>query len=315
MTGFYDFNNTCIACHYTCLNCTSNTVSTCFACDAAKFRSYNSTAKTCPCNSGYFDPFTTPISTPTCQLCDSKCATCELTLTRCLSCRATDFRELVSNACPCIFGYVDVAGICTICHYSCDSCSGPLASDCLTCNMTARFQSSTSCLCRPGTYDDGMQELCLSCHVQCVECTAGTNDSCTVCDAAMKRVIPATTPNFCYCMSHYYDSGPAACSTCFSQCDTCQYNSTYCLTCNASQFRVINSSHKCQCSPHYYDTGADICLTCASQCYECAVLSTNCISCPVLRTLVNNTCPCVSNYYNDPITGNCLQCGILCQLC
>jgi hypothetical protein len=85
--------------------------------------------------------------------------------------------------------------------------------------MTDRYQSNTSCLCRPGTYDNGMQYSCLPCHVQCVTCDGGTNSSCLGCDASMKRVIAsATTPNFCNCMTHYYDEGPAACSTCFSQC-------------------------------------------------------------------------------------------------
>ena len=245
MVGFYDFNNSCVACHYTCLNCTTNTPTACLNCDASRFRTFNSATGTCPCNNGYFDLLSTPTPTPACQPCDFRCATCELTLTRCLSCRASDFRELVSNACPCIFGYADVAGVCTACHYSCESCSGPLATDCLTCNMTARFPSGTSCLCRPGTYDDGMQEHCPPCHIHCVECTAGTNDSCTVCDASMKRLAPATTPGFCFCMGHYFNSGPAACSTCFSQCATCEYNATHCLTCNASQFRVANSLHVC----------------------------------------------------------------------
>lgn len=64
------------------------------------------------------------------------CATCELTSTKCLSCRASDNRELISNSCNCVFGYVDVAGVCTACHYSCDTCSGTLATNCLSCNMT-----------------------------------------------------------------------------------------------------------------------------------------------------------------------------------
>ena len=118
-----------------------------------------------------------------------------------------------------MFGYVDVGVvICAACHYSCDTCSGVLATDCLTCNMTARYTSSTSCLCRPGFYDDGMQEPCPACHVQCVTCQDGTNATCTVCDASMKRALAAAAPNYCNCMSHYYDVGPAACATCFSQC-------------------------------------------------------------------------------------------------
>ena len=93
------------------------------------------------------------------------------------------------------------------------------------------------------------------------------------------------------------------------------YNSTYCLTCYVSQFRTINASHVCSCLTNYYDTGADVCLTCANPCYECSIISTNCTSCPVLRTLVNNTCVCINNYYEDLTNGSCIQCGILCQLC
>ncbi len=118
MTGYYDFADVCYKCHYTCLNCTSNAVNNCLACNqVSHFRSFNSTSSQCECMSGYYDIYVP--ATAICASCDVTCATCTTTATFCLSCRAADNRVLLSNACPCKFGYVDVSGSCVLCHYSC----------------------------------------------------------------------------------------------------------------------------------------------------------------------------------------------------
>lgn len=118
-TGYFDYLNACTLCHYTCLNCTNNTQFSCLNCNAAQFRTFNSSTMECLCKDGYYDPMTTPVSTPTCQTCNPTCLTCSLLSTYCLTCNPLAFRELLNNSCPCIAGYVNVAGVCKLCHYSC----------------------------------------------------------------------------------------------------------------------------------------------------------------------------------------------------
>jgi hypothetical protein len=63
---------------------------------------------------------------------------------------------LLSNACPCKDGYVDVNGTCTLCHYSCLTCNGLLPTQCLSCNTTYRYALNTTCLCADGSFDNGL---------------------------------------------------------------------------------------------------------------------------------------------------------------
>lgn len=118
MTGYYDFADVCHKCYYTCLNCTGNAVNNCLACNqVTNFRAFNASTNQCDCMDGYYD-IALP-QTPICASCDVTCATCVTSSTFCLSCRSTDNRVLLANACPCVFGYVQVTGSCVPCHYSC----------------------------------------------------------------------------------------------------------------------------------------------------------------------------------------------------
>jgi hypothetical protein len=89
--------------------------------------------------------------------------------TYCTSCNNASLRILTGNKCPCIDGYADVSGTCLPCIYSCITCIGVAANQCLTCNLTERIASSgstpKSCDCALGTYDDGMNIRCKPCHI------------------------------------------------------------------------------------------------------------------------------------------------------
>lgn len=123
ITSFYEYNNLCYACHYSCLNCTNNTATSCISCKTTTaFRDFHSATNMCICKDGYFEK-----NVAVCGICDFTCLTCSLAATNCTTCSPTEYRILVGNSCPCIDGYVDVLGNCTVCHYSCLTCNGILA--------------------------------------------------------------------------------------------------------------------------------------------------------------------------------------------
>ena len=154
VTGYFDYNYVCYACHVSCLNCTNSTATTCLSCKAAQFRSFDSASNKCICNPGYFD--TGSSTNGTCALCDPTCLTCITLATTCTTCSSAANRYLLSNACPCKDGYVDVNGTCTLCHYSCLTCNGLLPTQCLSCNTTYRYALNTTCLCADGSFDNGL---------------------------------------------------------------------------------------------------------------------------------------------------------------
>lgn len=54
--------------------------------------------------------------------------------------------------------------ICKVCHYSCETCTSDTDDTCIDCNTTIRFLDNNHCLCRTGTFDNGIEEDCKTCH-------------------------------------------------------------------------------------------------------------------------------------------------------
>lgn len=106
---------------------------------------------------GYYD------SGPTnCPACNALCLTCVTTATTCTSCDSTLHRTILGTTCICMDGYVLITGVCQPCHYSCLTCSGLLATNCITCDTSIRLYvaATTSCICLNGTYDDTTLQSC-----------------------------------------------------------------------------------------------------------------------------------------------------------
>ncbi len=75
--------------------------------------------------------------------------------------------------------------ICPACHYSCRSCTGPSASQCIDCaNTTFRTVLINSCVCNPRYYDLSPNSICASCHYTCYTCSSGTSTTCLTCLAS-----------------------------------------------------------------------------------------------------------------------------------
>ena len=66
----------------------------------------------------------------------------------------------MNDECVCKTGYYQVNSftiLCEICAYTCETCNGGTATDCLTCNSAKNRVTNNAggCVCKDGYYDDG----------------------------------------------------------------------------------------------------------------------------------------------------------------
>lgn len=119
--------------------------------------------------------------------CLAGCATCEgLNCDLCLSCPTG--KNLYQQSCliQCPFGYYsynDSFGqVCGVCNPSCRSCSGPLSTNCLSCNIPQYLFNNTCVDTCPSRfhYADSINYICPSCYQTCLRCTGPNDTQCTV---------------------------------------------------------------------------------------------------------------------------------------
>ena len=123
MAGYYDgspSSETCLPCLYSCLTCWG-TNTYCTSCDNSVMLRSNSTSNnTCTCNPGTYDA-----GIPICQPCYTTCQTCNgPTRGNCLNCSSISLRYLNGSTCLCNSGYYDLNDVCTLCNYTCATCTG-----------------------------------------------------------------------------------------------------------------------------------------------------------------------------------------------
>jgi proprotein convertase subtilisin/kexin type 5 len=306
--GFYDdgTSNVCPRCHYSCLTCDMVT-------PANRYFNVN----TCPCLTGFYDA-----NSQVCMPCHYSCqtATCNGgSSTSCASCNTAKNRAALHSSfvCPCAPGYYDIGvETCTLCHYSCLTCSGT-NTNCLTCDATKfRSYSSGSKTCPCNTrYYDALVPLCAACDSTCWTCSGALAINCLSCDPAAQRT---KVGNSCPCAVYYYDLN-RVCTACFYTCLTC-VNSTSigCSTCNSTAKRVYNAtSGECYCSAGYVDTGSQICPACYTGCLTCSGTANTCVTCHNNpgRYLAGASCLCQSNYVDFLSNGVCTLCHYSCLTC
>ena len=188
-------------------------------------------------------------------------------------------------------------GFCTLCTYSCLTCSGSLTTNCVLCPAT-RVLTGTSCVCLAGYYDDGIDATCQACDATCLTCNSGMADACTSCSATQYRFLSPSPVGSCLCNSAYYDSGSPLCQLCSPVCLTCWASPNNCSSCdNTLDHRIITANNTCVCESGYVDVGATACSACFSTCLTCSVLPNNCTSCTLDRTLVAGVCVCISGMF------------------
>ena len=98
----------------------------------------------------------------------------------CIECKLSMGREVVNSKCYCAKGYFNnnSTGIdCQECHSTCETCSGPEPTDCLSCDGFYLYEDGSCGPCPDGTYLEGTE--CLECMELCAICTS--EDECTNC--------------------------------------------------------------------------------------------------------------------------------------
>ncbi|KAM3133120.1 hypothetical protein pb186bvf_014837, partial [Paramecium bursaria] len=333
-----NFDEACVAdittCHYSCLTCYGIANNQCLTCPLSSFRTLN--ADLCECNSTYGDA-----GQAVCVLCHSSCLTCNGTQdNQCLSCDSALDRTLNGSTCPCSSGYNSLAnsGVCTInyspCHYSCDSCFGALANQCMGCGLLSSFhrvyQTDNTCPCDNNYIEQNSQQICIQlyspCHFSCNQCIGSTLNDCANCPLNSNR-----TFNFgqCQCNSGYNDAAnqqmcqlnytpcDITCATCFGE------TSTQCLTC---QSPLIMISGQCLCpvitNVFINNSCYPLITPCHYSCQTCINnLSTGCYQCSADRTILpttgtNRVCNCIDGYFEDAAKSNiCSLCHQSCLTC
>lgn len=236
----------CQPCDVTCANCTAGSNGDCTNCNASAHRilSVASGTGACNCMDGYFDN-----GVELCSACNYKCLTCTSS-TACVTCDSTKFRQQSLPNCPCMSGYFDNStATCAACPYYCTTCSS--ATVCTSCDATRT--SSTTCPCKTGYYNDGVNRVCPACMITCVTCNNAS--TCLTCNSTNLRTL--TLQGQCDCKTKAFEANPvvAACTACAYSCATCITTSTNCVTCNGTAKRAF-SSGTCPCSAGYYDNGS-----------------------------------------------------------
>ena len=112
------------------------------------------------------------------------------------------------------------------------------------------------CVNSCATYDrpnnDPPNSQCLACDKTCLTCSGPANTDCQTCSPSNFRILAATAPTTCDCMTNYVEAGKAACVTCLSKfqgcltcttasCSTCMPGFTGPPPCSCSTGWIINS--------------------------------------------------------------------------
>lgn len=170
--GFYanTSSRTCEKCSDGCMSCTD--ANTCNAC-SDDFLNENGKCVS-KCSDKYFET-----SDRKCLPCDSNCQTCKIESTLCTSC-SNKFLQGTKCVTECDEKYYLSDAKCLRCHPSCEKCSGPGSSNCLSC-PSGRYLNGTTCVddCGNGFFSNPGMRRCDKCNENCNKCSSnGTCQSC-----------------------------------------------------------------------------------------------------------------------------------------
>lgn len=206
----------------------------------------------CTCNADFVN------NNGYCYKCHYTCATCSSeSMNACLTCANGTSRVFTKNepnkpegTCPCDSSLSDNGTpFCFKCHYTCPSCSGPLDTNCVSCNdaVTKRYmpENLKTCPCSNGYYDVTGNTNCSACDRSCATCSGGRDIDCITCTDSYffytysKTVNTdqgnvSTTVTICVadCPDGYYGNiDNRYCTLCDNNCLKCQGNPTYCTAC------------------------------------------------------------------------------------
>ena len=256
--------------------------------------------------------------------CAPTCATCSGPFeNQCLACGANSALNS-DTKCVCATDYTwnAVSGSCTytgVCEATCGTCSGPSASQCLSCKANASL-ASQACSCNANytwqvsgcVYSGACDATCLTCSgpasTQCVSCADPiVTISSNTCSCPVQYIWTASTRSCRY-------TGPCVIphSSCSSSSDLqgpCDVNANVGCTACAATFTWDSTTNRCLGN------------NCAAVCSKCSgPATTDCIGCNEVNYQVltaSGTCACADGYYGSVTssTSVCSQCDPTCFTC
>lgn len=320
--------HTCQSCESSCLTCRGNTVNDCLSCTGSTYLSYDAYTCVGTCPAGQFQ------TGNICALCNINCLTCSTSSTHCLTCGTPPsgvplylYNAACVASCPTTFFANSTGNTCDSCDGSCQTCSGPAATQCLSCSTGSLITSNFTCptSCPDGSYS--LNKICYSCLSSCATCSNISH--CTSCQSVAGQNYYLDANNKCVinCPSGTYaDANTATCIGCTSPCVNC-IGSNLCTSCLSSSATPYLNYGDNSCSAacpagQFAKASTYICLLCNSNCLTCSGTSTTCDSCGLSLSsglqmyLSGTTClaNCPSNTFGA--AGNvCSNCDGSCVGC
>ncbi|CAJ1069789.1 extracellular matrix protein FRAS1 [Xyrichtys novacula] len=221
--GTFGRHGACIKCHASCDSCSGAGPLSCTSCPVHNVLLPSGLcAAKCPL--GYYDN-----GYHFCQACESQCLTCEMG-GACTSCRDPTkvllFGECRYETCAHQYYLNTTSRACRECDWSCNTCRGPLRTDCIQCMDGYVLQDGVcSQSCSPGYFQDG--DMCVGCDDHCLQCVG---------PGQCKRCSPpfSTLQGVCVLncgRSFFMDTATHTCKPCSSECVLCD-GVGRCLSCS-----------------------------------------------------------------------------------
>eukprot|EP00058_Branchiostoma_floridae_P016157 XP_002601645.1 hypothetical protein BRAFLDRAFT_124316 [Branchiostoma floridae] len=258
-----------------------------------------------------------------CLDCSADCLTCEVSADHCTSCDEEDGLKLFENTCvaQCSEGrYMDENDVCQDCDDSCETCTGPDATDCVTCADEDLLQES-QCVesCSSGYFQQEYE--CLKCHATCASCSGSRDDQCLTCSGHLE-LDEDTHRCITSCEDGEYGTEEGTCEDCNSICKKCNGSQAdQCLECHHDKL-LYDTTCVDYCGNRRYPENGE-CHPCHPSCLGCTGGEINqCIQCikdyeGEDHFLYQGTChvTCPPGLYGDTTDQVCKACAPGCIAC
>ncbi|CAF3855729.1 unnamed protein product [Adineta steineri] len=311
--GFYlsQTDSQCLACHDTCLNCTSPNEESCLSCKLDYV--YISHSHRCEKYSG--KPYYIDSNTRETHDCHSSCTQCKgPKATDCIACNLVTEVLLNDGHCvnDCSDGFyinksktneIDT-NICMPCSIGCKKCNKE--NRCKECDGSKGYHfQGEYCVptCPLKTFQ--LNTHCESCQYPCETCTNLT--SCLTCSEKLYLFNDQCVE---ICPNGYYLKDKQ-CLKCNPMCDICSGPSEDdCQSC-AIGFIFNDKQNKCLSTcpnGNFFSKDDKLCKLCTDNCLECLYPGSYCRQCSYPMSLDESTHQCVSCCTTNVTTNDCCQC-------
>jgi len=338
----------CVACHYTCRECSSGLATECINCAGGLVKSDRECMQQCP--SGTIESSGVCVNTAPCT---SPCLACSSSPTFCLSCLASSSypvfdsvngkcvsaRTSTTDYCPAFYFQSGLS--CAPCDPLCASCT-EIASQCTSCRslygrpLLNLLDNSCVAVC-PSGVTVLVGTTCALCHQSCRTCSGTGANTCVACpetgtkyktsDGQCVSTCPAGTYAFnrtdgsFICVSvcdtnnrFFIDVAAGYCRNCHSSCLTCSGpGNLQCSTCDQTGILVYWTEDG-QCSSSCPASQFTYTLNNAKLCYfSCPTPSFNFLT-AASQAVCTLTCPS-TGYFINSTTNYCSPCDSSCLTC